>query len=81
MATLVVDHGAIDKLVSHVDLFEEHVRLPAVAALGFIGGASPELSMQVINGGSVSSIHEALKTDKNQSCQVGSICSRHYRNK
>lgn len=70
LATIVVDHGGIDRLVTHAEQFEQDVRLPAVAALGFIAGVSPELATQVIEAGAVQILHHALVKDVNQPCKA-----------
>lgn len=43
----MTENGGIEQLVRHVDMYTEDIRLPAVAALGFIAGVSPELALQV----------------------------------
>lgn len=57
-------------MITHAGQFTADVRLPAVAALGFIAGVSPDLSTKVIKAGAVPVIHDALVGDRNQACKA-----------
>jgi len=72
---IVDEHQGIKHLIAHAAQFTADVRLPAVAALGFIAGVSPDLSTKVIKSGAVPVIHEALVADKYDACKAAAAWS------
>jgi len=70
MSIIIDEHQGIERLITHAGQFEGDVCLPAAAALGFIGGVSPDLALKVIKLNGVPVIHNALVTGGSQPCQA-----------